>query len=106
MAFGTVAALGAAAAAAETTAAEATAAAAAATAASHYPAPCPHPRLLLRSGEESTIRAAIGTDPLMKDAYLSIKEYSDKLLGVPPCERVVTGRRLLSVSREVLRRVF
>lgn len=106
MAFGTVAALGAAAAAAETTAAEATAAAATATAASHYPAPCPHPRLLLRSGEESTIRAAIGTDPLMKDAYLSIKEYSDKLLGVPPCERVVTGRRLLSVSREVLRRVF
>lgn len=86
MAFGTVAALGA--------------------AASPYPGPCDHPRLLLRSGEESTIRAAIGTDPLMKDAYLSIKEYSDKLLGVPPCERVVTGRRLLSVSREVLRRVF
>ena len=118
MAFGTVAALGAAAAAAETTAtataapatgttaAEATAAAAAATAASHYPAPCPHPRLLLKAGEESAIRAAIGTDPLMKDAYLSMKEYSDKLLGVPPCERVVTGRRLLSVSREVLRRVF
>lgn len=95
MAFGTVAALGAAAAAAETTAAT-----------SPYPAPCDHPRLLLRAGEESTIRAAIGTDPLMKDAYLSIKEYSDKLLGVPPCERVVTGRRLLSVSREVLRRVF
>ena len=118
MAFGTVAALGAAAAAAETTAtataapatgttaAEATAASAAATAASHYPAPCPHPRLLLKAGEEATIRAAIGTDPLMKDAYLSIKEYSDKLLGVPPCERVVTGRRLLSVSREVLRRIF
>lgn len=86
MAFGTVAASGA--------------------AASPYPAPCDHPRLLLRSGEEATIRSAIGTDPLMKDAYLSIKEYSDKLLGVPPCERVVTGRRLLSVSREVLRRVF
>jgi len=97
MAFGTVAALGAAAAAAETTAA---------IAAPQYPTPCDHPRLLLRSGEESTIRAAIGTDPFMKDAYLSIKEYSDKLLGVPPCERVVTGRRLLSVSREVLRRVF
>ena len=97
MAFGTVAALGAAAAAAETTAA---------TAAPQYPTPCDHPRLLLRAGEESTIRSAIGTDPLMKDAYLSIKEYSDKLLGVPPCERVVTGRRLLSVSREVLRRVF
>ncbi len=86
MAFGTVAALGA--------------------AASPYPAPCDHPRLLLRSGEESTIRAAIDADPLMKEAYLSIKEYSDKLLAVPPCERVVTGRRLLSVSREVLRRVF
>ena len=89
MAFGTVAALGAAAAAAETTAAIAapatgTTAAAAATAASHYPAPCPHPRLLLKAGEEATIRAAIGTDPLMKDAYLSIKEYSDKLVGVPP----------------------
>ena len=112
MAFGTVAAPGAAAAAAETTAAATaapatgTTAAEATTTAARYPTPCPHPRLLLRSDEESTIRAAIGTDPLMKDAYLSIKEYSDKLLGVPPCERVVTGRRLLSVSREVLRRVF
>ncbi len=112
MAFGTVAELGAAAAAAETTAAATaapatgTTAAGATTTAARYPTPCPHPRLLLKAGEEATIRSAIGTDPLMKDAYLSIKEYSDKLLGVPPCERVVTGRRLLSVSREVLRRVF
>lgn len=111
MAFGTVAALGAAAAAAETTAAEATAAAAAAettaaTAAQQYPDPSSHPRLLLKAGEEATIRSAIGIDPLMKDAFLTVKDYSDKLLVVPPCERVVTGRRLLSVSREVLRRVF
>ena len=70
------------------------------------PAPYDHPRLVLRAGEEATVREAIAKGGMAKEAYSYIKAFSDKLLTTPPCERVMTGRRLLHVSREVLKRVF
>lgn len=70
------------------------------------PAPCDHPRLVLRAGEEATVREAIAKGGMAKEAYSYIKAFSDKLLTAPPMERIMTGRRLLHVSREVLKRVF
>ena len=70
------------------------------------PAPCDHPRLVLRAGEEATVREAIAKGGMAKEAYSYIKAFSDKLLTTPPMERIMTGRRLLHVSREVLKRVF
>ena len=70
------------------------------------PDPCEHPRLVLKAGEEATVREAIAKGGMAKEAYSYIKTFSDNLLTTPPCERVMTGRRLLHVSREVLKRVF
>ena len=70
------------------------------------PDPCDHPRLVLRAGEEATVREAIAKGGMAKEAYSYIKAFSDKLLTTPPMERIMTGRRLLHVSREVLKRVF
>ena len=70
------------------------------------PAPCDHPRLVLRAGEEATVREAIAKGGMAKEAYSYIKAFSDKLLTTPPMERIMTGRRLLHVSREVLKRVY
>ena len=70
------------------------------------PEPCGHPRLILKEGEETRIREATFQGGLTGEAYSYIKDYSNKLMTTPPCERVMTGRRLLHVSREVLKRVF
>lgn len=70
------------------------------------PAPCDHPRLVLRAGEEARIREAVAKGGMAQEAYSYIKAFSDKLLTTPPMERIMTGRRLLHVSREVLKRVF
>ena len=70
------------------------------------PAPCSHPRLLLKAGEETALRESLASDRLRSDAYDSIKSYSDRLLKAEPLQRVLTGRRLLAVSRDALTRIF
>lgn len=70
------------------------------------PKPCDHPRLVLRSGEEKTVMDAVASGGIAADAYSHIKTFADRTLSAQPCERIQTGRRLLSVSREVLKRVF
>ena len=70
------------------------------------PEPCAHPRLVMRAGEEITVKEAVGKDRIMAEAYSYIKLFSDNLLTEPPLERKMTGRRLLSVSRQALKRVF
>ena len=74
--------------------------------AENIPDPCDHPRLVLKAGEEAAVREAISKGGIAAQAYSYVKTCSDKLLTTPPCERVMTGRRLLHVSREVLKRVF
>ncbi|MBR1927338.1 MAG: heparinase II/III family protein [Bacteroidales bacterium] len=70
------------------------------------PAPCGHPRLLLGQGEEVPVREAVPKSGIMEEAYSYIKDFSDNLMTEPPLERIMTGRRLLSVSRQALKRVF
>jgi hypothetical protein len=65
-----------------------------------------HPRLLLLKGEEDLIIKQIKKHKEWESIHQAIIQESDKLLTQAPLERIQTGRRLLSVSRECLRRVF
>ena len=65
-----------------------------------------HPRILLLKGEEVAIMRAIGTDKTRAQVQQAILTESDEIVKLPVSERIKTGRRLLSVSREALRRVF
>lgn len=66
----------------------------------------PHPRLLLKEGEEAEIVAMIGNNASMMRIHDAILAECDEILNLPPVERVVKGRRLLHTSREALRRIF
>ncbi len=65
-----------------------------------------HPRLLLLKGEEAAIRAMVAPAGAWQKMHRAILAECDTLIGLPPIERVQVGRRLLSKSRECLRRVF
>ena len=64
--------------------------------------PVAHPRLLLPSGEEPLISA----DSFLARPDSVIRAFSDSVLGLPPLERTMVGRRLLHTSREALKRIF
>ena len=65
-----------------------------------------HPRLLLLNGEEAALKQNIASDSIWQRTDMFIIEESDKIIPEQPVERIVTGRRLLSKSREALRRIF
>lgn len=65
-----------------------------------------HPRILLLQGEEQTILKNIASDQNWRKIHQVIISESNHLLNQPTLERVQIGRRLLSTSRECLRRVF
>ncbi len=65
-----------------------------------------HPRILLTRGEEAAIKTTIAADTRWSNIHYFILAESDKLIGKPPVERVLIGRRLLDKSREALRRIF
>ncbi|TAE27117.1 MAG: heparinase [Cytophagales bacterium] len=65
-----------------------------------------HPRLLLEAGGEKAIARNVANDPLAKKLHEGILAESDRMLALAPQERIKIGRRLLSVSREALRRLF
>jgi hypothetical protein len=70
-------------------------------------APLPaHPRLLLFQNEESGIRNNIAADPIWAKLHQAILDESDRMIDLPPLERIQIGRRLLSKSREAIRRLF
>ena len=64
--------------------------------------PVPHPRLLMREGEEPRIEAG---SPLWR-ADSVIVAYSDAALEEPPAKREMVGKRLLHTSRAALKRIF
>ena len=66
----------------------------------------PHPRILLLKGEETALKKAVLADEALADVHRVILDECDKLLPVPPVERIQIGRRLLDKSREALRRIF
>lgn len=63
------------------------------------------PRLVLNSSIERDLRNKIKIDPVVKNMYAAVKLNAQNIYDKPLLERVVTGRRLLSVSREMLYRV-
>lgn len=65
-----------------------------------------HPRILLLKGGEEGIRQNLAADDTWQKLHGAILEECDTLLEEKPLERIQVGRRLLSVSRECLRRVF
>ncbi|MCP9770570.1 DUF4962 domain-containing protein [Lacihabitans sp. LS3-19] len=65
-----------------------------------------HPRLMLLKGEENTIIENIAKDKSWAKIHAVILAESNKFLKEPELERIQIGRRLLSVSREAIRRIF
>jgi len=65
-----------------------------------------HPRILLLKNEEAAIQTAITSNPVWKKMHAAILKECDDMIALPLLERIQIGRRLLSVSRECIRRVF
>ena len=65
-----------------------------------------HPRLLLRAGEEASVREAVARQPEFAALQQRVFDFSAAVLDEPVLERVKIGKRLLAVSREALKRIF
>ena len=65
-----------------------------------------HPRILLLKDDEAAVRTSLASNPVWKKMHEAILKECGKIEGLPPLERIQIGRRLLSVSRECIRRVF
>ncbi len=65
----------------------------------------PHPRLFFSDEDIDAIRQQIESDPLLASTWAVLQEQSDAMLDLEPVERDQVGRRLLGVSRTVLKRV-
>jgi len=65
-----------------------------------------HPRILLMKGEEALIKSTIETDISWKAVHNTIINECSIIIGKPPVERILIGRRLLDKSREALKRIF
>ena len=63
------------------------------------------PRLILTPQIEKELKEKIVSDPLVSNYYKAMKLNAENILTQPLLERIVTGRRLLSVSRELLYRM-
>jgi hypothetical protein len=64
-----------------------------------------HPKLVYTSKLVSDVRKKVRTDPVSRNLYSAIKKNANKVYGEPLLELSLIGRRLLSVSRELLYRV-
>ena len=64
--------------------------------------PGPHPRLLMREGEEPQV----SSESVFAKADSVIVAFSDAVLKEPVVTRKMIGRRLLGTSREALKRIF
>lgn len=65
----------------------------------------PHPRLFADAAGFTALRAAAQEPGLHQRYRERLVFLADGLLTVPPCERVMTGRRLLHISRLALYRI-
>lgn len=67
---------------------------------------CDHPRLYLHSGEEKAVSSMLDACPSIRAFHQRILDYCDETLSQPVSTRQMEGKRLLAVSRTVLKRVF
>lgn len=65
-----------------------------------------HPRLLLTKGGEKAIKKSIGKSPSLLKVHKRILKESDEMLTQQMVERIMEGKRLLGISRLVLKRIF
>lgn len=65
-----------------------------------------HPRLLLNADEEQSILTAIKNDTKLYAIHKRVLRFADSTIKEPPSKRIKEGKRLLGVSRTVLKRVF
>lgn len=65
-----------------------------------------HPRLLLLKGEEQALLNNIKADRYWRQMQSMLEREADAIIELEPQARELTGRRLLTVSREYLRRIF
>lgn len=65
-----------------------------------------HPRLLLKENEEKRIHAVLQKNKNLQAFHNRILNYCDTTLTKAPAQRIKEGKRLLGVSRIVLKRVF
>jgi hypothetical protein len=65
-----------------------------------------HPRILCLKNEELPILENVKKDKNWAIIHQNILEEANKIILLPPLERIQIGRRLLDKSREALRRIF
>jgi hypothetical protein len=63
------------------------------------------PRLVLNAKTERNLKKKLKSDPVVQNMYEAIKLNANEIFGKPLLERIKTGRRLLSISREMLYRI-
>jgi hypothetical protein len=63
------------------------------------------PRLVLNSKIEKQLKKDLKTDPVVQNMYKVIQLNASEIFDEPLLERVMAGRRLLHVSREMLYRI-
>src|SRR3546814_8163939 len=63
------------------------------------------PRLVLNSSIERKLKQQLKSDPVVQNVYKAIRLNADHIQEEPLLERIMTGRRLLGVSREMLYRM-
>ena len=68
--------------------------------------PAKHPRLLMTQADEILIKEAVSKDRYWGMTDSLLRSGAHAALSSPVAEHVVTGRRLLEVSRETLRRIL
>lgn len=64
-----------------------------------------HPRLFLLTQDESVLKNKLASTPVLNSVHELIISEADKMLDLSVQQRVLTGKRLLSVSREAIRRI-
>src|SRR6202023_3333246 len=64
------------------------------------------PRILLLKGEEDAIKKTINGGSIWDKMQAAIITEPDRILALPPVERILIGRRLWDKSREALRGLF
>ena len=63
------------------------------------------PRLVLNADIEKILRTKLQSDPVVKNIYEAVRLNAESIFDKPFLERIKIGRRLLSVSREMLYRI-
>ena len=66
----------------------------------------PHPRLLLKTGDITAMRALPARSATAKIVHDRIIAESERIIGLSPVEHEKVGKRMIAVSREALKRIF